>query len=236
MPPTPPVEPPATPSRRRRPAVVSVELRPSEPDWDALWTMYETAFEPLQELALLNHLYARDEFEELLDDDRIIKIIARSEGEPVGMAMVTNELSIVPQISPPFLHKRYPDEAARSAVFFGIMVFVAEAYSRSTVFPRLVAGMGQVTAEQSGIIVFDICRHNMETYELEEQIKSIAFWFPGATFELIDQQSYFGASLPALPDRRLPISPLPAEHERPTRPDLLAPDDARDIDRVTSRN
>lgn len=199
--------------------------------------MYEIAFEPLQELALLNHLYARDEFEALLADDRVIKIIARSEGEPVGLAMVTSELSIVPQISPPFLHKRFPEEAARSAVFFGIMVFVAEAYMRSTVFARLVAGMGQVTAEESGVIVFDICRHNMETFQLEEQIKSIAFWFPGATFDLIDQQSYFGARLPALPDRRLPISPLPAERgER--QPVELRAEDAADLlgERVASRN
>ncbi len=196
--------------------------------------MYETAFEPLQELALLNHLYAREEFEALLADDRIVKIIARSEGEPVGMAMVTNELTIVPQISPPFLHRRFPDEAARSAVFFGIMVFVAEAYMRSTVFARLVAGMGQVTAEESGVIVFDICRHNMETFQLEEQIKSIAFWFPGATFDLIDQQSYFGARLPALPDRRLPISPLPAERGGQRTAELRAEDAAELIDEPVS--
>ncbi len=188
--------------------------------------MYETAFEPLQELALLNHLYARDEFEALLQDDRIIKIVARADGEPVGLAMVTNELSIVPQISPPFLHKRFPEEAARSAVYFGIMVFVAESHMRSTVFPRLVAGMGQVTAEASGVIVFDICRHNLDTLDLAEQIKAIAFWFPGATFDLIDQQSYFGARLPALPDRRLPISPLPTERSARQPVELRAEDAA----------
>ncbi len=170
--------------------------------------MYATAFEPLQELALLSHLYPRRDFEALLDDERVTKLIARADGRPVGMAMVTNELSIVPQISPPFLHKRYPEEAARSAVFFGIMVFVAESHARSTVFARLVAGMGQVTAEASGVIVFDICRHNLDALELDRQIETIAHWFPGATFDLIDQQSYFGARLPALPERGLPISPI----------------------------
>lgn len=196
--------------KRRRRAVVTAERRPARAGWDALWDMYYEAFEPLQELALLNHLYPRDDFEALLDDERIIKIVARADGDPVGLAMVTNELSIVPQISPPFLHRRYPEAAARSAVFFGIMVFVAESHARSTVFPRLVAGMGQVTAEQSGVIVFDICRHNLEALDLDRQIETIAHWFPGATFDVIDQQSYFGAHLPALPERRLPISPLPA--------------------------
>ena len=207
MPPT-PSSPPATTARRRH-AVVTAEHLPDRSGWDALWEMYADAFEPLQELALLCHLYPRDEFEALLADDRIIKIIARADGVPVGMAMVTNELAIVPQISPPFLHKRYPDEAARSAVFFGIMVFVAESHARSSVFPRLVAGMGQVTAEASGVIVFDICRHNLDTLDLHRQIETIAHWFPGATFDRIDEQAYFGARLPALPDRRLPISPLP---------------------------
>lgn len=200
---------------------MTVELAPASATWDDLWNLYFVAFEPLQELALLNHLYPRAEFESLLADERVTKLIAWAEGTPVGLAMITNELELVPQISPPFLHAKYPEQAADRSVFFGIMVFVADSHRRSTTFARLVAGMGQITADASGVVVFDICRHNMAAIELDKQIASISRWFPGSSFEQIDEQRYFAAVLPAQPEQRLPISPLPqtATHdERTARP------------------
>lgn len=195
---------------RRGRTAVTIEPLPERSSWDALWDLYLGAFEPLQELALLNHLYPRADFDALLDDERITKLIARSDGEPVGLAMITNELQLVPQISPPFLHARYPEQAARQAVYFGIMVFVAEGHRRSTAFARLIAGMGQITAGVGGVVVFDICRHNMASIELDRQISSISRWFPGSSFEQVDEQRYFAATLPAAPERRLPVSTTPA--------------------------
>ena len=215
-------------NRPRARAVVTVERRPADAAWDDLWDLYFEAFEPLQELALLNHLYHRADFNDLLDDERVSKLIAWVEGEPVGLAMITNELDLVPQISPPFLHAKYPEQAAEHSVFFGIMVFVAESHRRSTTFARLVAGMGQITADASGVVVFDICRHNMAAIELDKQIASISRWFPGSSFEQIDEQRYFAAVLPAQPERRLPIAPLPQTalpDDRPARNFTRVPED-----------
>jgi len=206
--------------RSRARAVVTVERVPSRESWGDLWNLYFEAFEPLKELALLNHLYQRADFEGLLADERVTKLIAWVEGMPVGLAMITNELQLVPQISPPFLHRKYPEHAARRAVFFGIMIFVADLHRRSTTFARLIAGMGQITAEASGVVVFDICRHNLAASELDKQIASISRWFPGSSFEQIDEQHYFAATLPTQPERRLPVSPLTQTampDERPER-------------------
>ncbi len=192
--------------RRRGKAVVTTERRPDRSSWEALWQLYHATFEPLQELALLNHLYARAEFDALLADERISKLIARDDTGPVGMAMITNELELVPQISPPFLRRRYPEQAARDAVFFGIMIFVADTHRRSTVFPRLIAGMGQMTAEASGVVVFDVCRHNLETYDFDGLIASMAGWFPHSEFEQVDAQHYFAVTVPVRPEGRLPIA------------------------------
>lgn len=202
--------------RSRARAIVTVERVPARESWTDLWDLYFDAFEPLQELALLNHLYPRADFEAMLADERVSKLIAWVEGAPVGLAMITNELELVPQISPRFLHARYPEQAADRAVFFGIMVFVADSHRRSTTFARLIAGMGQITAEASGVVVFDICRHNLAAIELDKQIASISRWFPGSSFEQIDEQHYFAATLPAVPERRLPVS---------ARPQTAAPDD-----------
>ena len=211
--------------RPRARAVVTVEPIPATDSWDDLWDLYFETFEPLQELALLNHLYPRPDFEALLGDARVTKLIAWVEGNPVGLAMITNELDLVPQISPPFLHAKYPEQASNRAVFFGIMLFVAESHRRSTTFARLVAGMGQLTAQASGVAVFDVCRHNMAAVELDKQIESMARWFPGSSFEQIDEQSYFAATLPALPERRLPVAPpqTAGSQDRPERPVARVP-------------
>ncbi len=204
--------------RSRARAVVTVERVPSQAVWADLWDLYYEAFEPLQELALLNHLYPRSSFDELLADDRVTKLIAWVDGRPVGLAMITNELSLVPQISPPFLHARYPDEAARRAVFFGIMVLVSDSRRRSAVFARLIAGMAQITAEASGVVVFDICRHNLEAMALDRQISSFTRWFPGSTFDLVDEQKYFAAKIPVRADHGLPVSPDADIDEMPQQP------------------
>lgn len=207
----------ALPFRSPR-AVVSSERSPCPSGWDQLWDLYYRAFEPLQQLALLNHLYSRDDFEALLGDKRITKLIARVGDEPVGLAMITNELQLVPQISPPFLHALYPEQSGRQAVFFGIMVFVDDSHRRSTVFARLIAGMGQITADSAGVVVFDICRHNMASIELDRQIAVISRWFPGSSFEQVDEQRYFAATLPNRPVRRLPVSTFASTTAQPTRP------------------
>lgn len=218
--------PPPTDLKRHARTVVSSERLPPRSTWDELWELYFDAFEPLRERALLNHLYPRADFEALLGDHRVTKLIARSGGRPVGLAMVTSVLELVPQISPPFLHARFPAESARNAVFFGIMVFVADSHRRSTAFARLVGGMGQVTAEDSGVIVFDICRHNMAAIELDRQIESISRWFPGSSFEQVDEQRYFAASLPTQPARRLPIS---RSGDRSSRVMTRRPGDLADV-------
>jgi len=206
------------PKRSGARAFVTIECTPSRDKWPDLWNLYFAAFEPLQELALLNHLYPRADFETLLADGRISKLVAWSDGTPVGLAMITNDLELVPQISPPFLRARYPEQHSRRAVFFGIMVFVAESHRRTTAFSRLIAGMGQITAEASGVVVFDVCRHNMTAIELDRQIAAIARWFPGSSFDQIDEQRYFAATLPTPPKRRLPITPLTQDRPAPAWP------------------
>lgn len=188
-----------------RRAMITIEAVPEHDRWGELWSLYLRAFEPLQSLALLNHLYPRADFDALLAEPRVQKFIAWNGQEPTGLAMLTNALDLVPQISPPFLHARFPEQASREAVFFGIMVFVDEAHRRSSLFARLVAGMGQVTAEQAGVVVFDICRHNLTAMELETQMRGIARWFPGSTFSEIDRQSYFGVDLPQPIDQRVKL-------------------------------
>ena len=53
---------------------------------ESLWEAYRTTFEPLAELAVLQHLYSRDEVLAELANPRIIKIVGWQAGAPVGLA------------------------------------------------------------------------------------------------------------------------------------------------------
>jgi fatty acid desaturase len=198
-----PAAPVQTPPRSRG-LSVTISNRVDAAHLDRLWDIYLTAFEPLRELALLNHLYTRDVFDSLVLDDRVFKIIGWVDGEPVGVAVITNSLDLVPQISPPFLYRRYPELAARDAIFFGVFICVDERSRAKSLAARLIAGMAQVAALRGGVVICDVSEYNCDR-GVDRVIGRVTDWFPNATFTPIDSQHYFEALYPE-PIERLPFS------------------------------
>ena len=93
---------------------------------DALWACYLANIEPLATVAVLRHVDERDAFEAQLANERIEKIVAWQDGRPVGLAMVTNSLEDVEEISPAFLRTKYPEHAARDTIYVGMLVMVSQ--------------------------------------------------------------------------------------------------------------
>ncbi|MEZ5294854.1 MAG: 1-acyl-sn-glycerol-3-phosphate acyltransferase [Ilumatobacteraceae bacterium] len=139
-------------SRRSEPVVITHEDVIDGHDAELLWEAYHANFHPLAELAILQHLYSRDEVLAELANPRILKIVGRQGGRPVGMGMVTNSLEDVPQISPAFLRARHPDHAERNAIYFGILVMVSPDHRGRTLFSRLYTEMWQVPARAGGVL------------------------------------------------------------------------------------
>lgn len=174
---------------------------------EALWEAYRINFEPLAELAMLQHLYSRDEILGELANPRITKIVGWQDDEPVGLAMVTNSLDEVPQISPAFLRARYPEHAARDAIYVGILVMVAPGSRRLTLFGRLSTELWQVPALDRGILVFDVCDFNRVNFGAERLAQQIADNFPRSSLNVLDRQTWYVAELP----EPIPFH-LPKEH------------------------
>jgi len=172
-----------------------------------LWRIYRDSFEPLREIALLDHFYPQHVFEELIRDERVFKVIGWKDGRPIGLSAVTNVLEIVPQISPPFLRRRYPDHAARNSIYFAVFVCVDPSVSSNTMFARLIAGMGQVAAMREGLVVCDISQANCDR-GVRDMIGKVVGWFPESAFEEVDAQHYFVATFHE-PLERLPFSKSP---------------------------
>jgi len=163
---------------------------------DALWEAYRANFEPLASLAILQHFYSRDEMLAEFANPRILKIVGWQDDAPVGLAMVTNSLDDVPQISPRFLRDRYPEHAARSAIYFGILVMVAPGLRGMTLFSRLYTELWQVPALAGGVLVFDICDFNRQLFDTDSLTGRIASNFPRSAVQILDQQTWYVAELP----------------------------------------
>ncbi|CAB4884593.1 unannotated protein [freshwater metagenome] len=163
---------------------------------DALWDAYRANFEPLASLAVLQHFYSRDEVLAELSNPRILKIVGWQDGQPVGLAMVTNSLEDVPQISPEFLRSSYPDHAATNTIYFGILVMVVPELRGRTLFSRLYIELWQVPATAGGVLVFDICDFNRLSFEADTLTQRIADNFPQSSVRVIDRQTWYVAELP----------------------------------------
>ncbi|MGH9133912.1 MAG: hypothetical protein ACRDZZ_08260 [Ilumatobacteraceae bacterium] len=189
-----PVEPPLTVTHERS---ITGHLA------EQLWESYCMNVGPLAELAILRHLDTYDDVLAMFANPRIDKIVAWRGSEPIGLGMVTNSLEDVSEISPPFLRARYPDYAARDAIYVGMLVMVSPHVRGMTVFSRIYTELWQVPARARGILVFDVCEFNRVTFGADDIAARIAAGFPRASVEMLDRQTWYVADLPEpLPERR----------------------------------
>ena len=172
---------------------------------EALWACYLVNIEPLATLAVLRHVDERGAFEAQLANPRIVKIVAWQDGQPVGLAMVTNSLEDVEEISPAYLRTMYPEHAARDAIYVGMLVMVSQPLRGRTVFGRLYTELWQVPALDAGILVFDVCEFNRTMFDTDALARRIASAFPHASAKVLDRQTWYVAELP---------EPIPG-HPRP---------------------
>ena len=184
------------PARPASPIVITHELSITGSEAETLWEAYRSNFEPLSELAVLQHLYSREEVLAEFSNPRIVKIVGWQDDRPVGLAMVTNSLEDVPQVSPAFLRARYPMHAARNAIYIGILVMVAPGQRGLTLFGRLSTELWQVAALDGGVLVFDVCDFNRENFGAEKLAQRIANSFPRSDLQVLDRQTWYVAELP----------------------------------------
>jgi len=198
-PPSPPVEGVLTPRDSTaidRPIVITHEAQIEGDAAEALWEAYRENFAPLAELAILQHMFTRDEILAELANPDILKIVGWQDGRPVGLGMVTNVLEAVPQISPAFLRAKYPDHAARQAIYFGILVMVSPRVRGRTMFGRIYTELWQVPAKAGGVLAFDVCEFNRTLFDADALASRIAAQFPRANVGVVDRQTWYVAELP----------------------------------------
>ena len=153
--------------------------------------MYLEAFTPVRTEAAARHLLTSDEFAHEMADTRIDKYVASRAGTPVGLATFTNDLSAVAWIERQFYLSRWPDRAARGALFYLGFALAAPSAAGGGVFTRLIDTALHRCADLGGTICWDAARCNVEgaVGRINERVKN--HW--GADVDVVDTQTYYVA-------------------------------------------
>ena len=196
------------PSLRRRtrgapdPVAITIEHVITGRTAEVLCDLQLASFGPLETLAIQKQTDSRDDLLHMFASPDFTKVVAWQGGQPIGLGVLTNVLECIPEISPQFLRTRYPQYAARNAIYIGIYVTVAEQHRGLTLFSRLSTEMWNVPARAGGVLVFDMCEFNRTTFAAEQMAEQVASVFPRSSVSTIDRQTWMAAELPEpIPER-----------------------------------
>jgi hypothetical protein len=179
-------------------ARITVELSVDGAAADQLYDIYTAAFVPLATRAAIDHTLPRHEFQKLLDEPTVYKVVGwDSSDRPVGLVTFTDHLETDHIVSEPFYAERFPEEYASGRLFYLGFLLVRPDAQRGTVLTQLCNVVMSHVSEEGGIIAFDVCKFNDETFKLAQICSLIAKRNRrGAFMETVDVHSFYAITFP----------------------------------------
>jgi len=166
------------------------------------WTLYLESFDALRTQAVQRHLMHRDEFDAVMDDPRVHKLLVldhRAADGPAlaGMGTVTDDLAAVPLISPDYFAQHWPRQYRARSIWYVGFLAVAPAYQGGGAASHLVRGVTENVSATGGLVAIDVCSHNETTIRLPTLLLRLGrTWAPGATLKRLDSQTYWAFDVP----------------------------------------
>lgn len=162
---------------------------------ERFWELYLEAFEPLRTRAAARHVLHRAEFEEEMADPRVLKLLAHDEaGEAVGMTTLATDLAAVPWVSPEFFAARYPEHAARGAIWY-IGYTLAHPGRRATrTFMDMIDALVAHLAEHRVVCAYDVSRFNDDGMRFADNLRRHLERTRDVTVEEVDRQTYYATT------------------------------------------
>lgn len=173
-----------------------MERRPVLPAQDAepLYPDYEATFAPLREAAAARHVLTLDEFVEEMQDPRIDKWVATAEtdGSFLGLSTLARDLEAVPWASPDYYTSRYPEHAARGAIWYLGFTMTRPGVRQGGVFATMLTAMMEAAVAERVIVGWDMCAANVAS-GLNAAIMAQLAEGAGAPSTQVDVQTYYCA-------------------------------------------
>jgi len=158
------------------------------------YRLYLDAFEPLRTKSAARHVLHRDEFMGDMQDPRVFKYVGWSSGRPVALATMTNHLETVPWISPEYFRHRYPDHAARGAIYYLGFTLVHPTNDTPRALEQMVAVGVQRLVEARAVCAFDVCAYNDVGRRFTARVTEMLHRLADVTVDHLDSQRYYSAT------------------------------------------
>ncbi|BDU08048.1 hypothetical protein [Nocardia cyriacigeorgica] len=156
--------------------------------------LYEQSFGPLRTRAAARQVLHRDEFLAEMSDPRIHKHVARTgSGEPVGVTTLTKYLETVPWISPEYFNARYPEHAARDAIYYAGFTLVAPSARQGAAFHVMIESVVRVLVAERAAVGWDICSYNNTRFCFADGIGAVLEEQADVEVAVEDSQTYYAA-------------------------------------------
>ncbi|MEV0730231.1 hypothetical protein [Polymorphospora sp. NPDC050346] len=173
--------------------VVAERVLPAEIAEQA-WQIYAEAFEEMKIRAVQRHVLYRHEFDEVMTDERVRKLLYVDHRRPDrirGVATVTDDLSAIPLISPEYFAHHWPDLFAARQIWYVGFLAVHPAARGTGAFARLTREIWRPVLAAGGMAVVDVCRHNDELGFHRAIHHALGSLGGDVRAEHIDDQSYW---------------------------------------------
>ncbi|MBH0775632.1 polysaccharide deacetylase family protein [Nocardia bovistercoris] len=173
---------------------VTVETTIPEDGIALFHRLYEEAFGPLRTKAIARQVLHRSEFREEMIDPRVTKYVARTgDGEPIGVTTLTRHLETVPWISPDYFAARYPEHAARNAIYYAGFTLVAPSARQGAAFHAMIKSVVQVLVAERAAVGWDICSYNNTQLSFADSIRAVLDEQANVEVAVEDSQTYYAA-------------------------------------------
>jgi hypothetical protein len=158
------------------------------------WALYNRAFDELRVTAVQRHVMHRNEFDDVMSDERVWKYRGVDPADPaavLGLATFTNELEAIPLISPDYFAYHWPKLYSGQRIWYIGFFAIDPRHRGSGIFEEVVAHMWDSVVTADGIALLDICRRNDELglpRAIHATLRSLT---AGMRASAIDEQTYW---------------------------------------------
>ncbi|MFF3222959.1 hypothetical protein ACFYV7_09185 [Nocardia suismassiliense] len=136
--------------------------------------LYEESFGPLRTKTIVKQVLDPDEFHAEMVDPRVDKHVAWNDaGEPIGLTTLTNHLDTISWISPEYLTARYPEHAARDAIYYVGITLVAPSARQGPAFRAMIESVVQVLVADRAAVGWDVCSYNNTRFWFTECVQAV---------------------------------------------------------------
>lgn len=173
---------------------VTTETSIDDEHAEDFYRLYLDAFEPLRTRAAARQVLHRDEFMDDMQDPRVFKYVGWSSDRPVALATMTSHLETVPWISPEYFRLRYPEHAARGAIYYLGFTLVHPTSDTPRALEQMIeTGVRRLVAARA-VCAFDVCAYNDVGRQFTARVTETLHQLADVTVDHLDSQQYYSAT------------------------------------------